>query len=67
MSWQVEWTDAGRKADLPHHSGFATSEAALRFADDKLRDGCRVIKMTGPRGEVWSESHVRVAIAESKR
>lgn len=66
MSWVVEWTDEGRKADLPHHSQFPTSDAALQFADDRIKGGCRVHRMTGPHGEVWGESHVQIEIAKTK-
>lgn len=67
MSWVVEWTDAGSKADMPHHDSFPSSESALRFADDRMQGGCRVLKMTGPHGEAWSESHIRVEIAKAKQ
>lgn len=66
MSWQVEWMDAGIRADRMHHQQFGTSEAAVRFADDCIRQGCRVFRINGPRGEVWDESRVRIAVSALK-
>lgn len=66
MSWQVEWMDAGARADTLHHNLFPTSDAALRFADDRIKQGCRVFKINGPQREAWDENRIRIAIAELK-
>lgn len=65
MNWQVEWTDP-TIGDLAHHDSFMSSNAALDYADAKLKGGCHIIKVNGPNGEKWNENHVRVAIAESR-
>lgn len=66
MSWVVEWFDAGANADMPHHSEEPTLDTAIAFADGLLRAGARVTRMSGPEGESWSETHIKVEVEKRR-
>ena len=66
MSWVVEWIGGAASGDMPHHSEQDTLEAALSFADERLRSGSRVLTMSGPSGESWGETHVKVEVEKAR-
>jgi len=66
MGWVVEWIGGAANGDMPHHNEQDTLEAALAFADERLRSGARVLTMSGPSGESWGETHVKVEVEKAR-